>query len=61
MILSGAIFDFDKLNNIISSKEKTPIVADIMASRWAFEALTVTQFKDNFFESHFYDYEQKRE
>ena len=59
MILSGAIFDFDKLNNIISSKERVPIVADVMASRWAFEALTVSQFRDNFFESHFYDFEQK--
>ena len=59
MILSGAIFDFDKLNSVISSKEKTPIVADVMASRWAFEALTVSQFRDNFFESHFYDLEQK--
>lgn len=59
MILSGAIFDYDKLNSVISSKEKTPIIADVMASRWAFEALSVAQFRDNFFESHFYEYEQQ--
>lgn len=58
MILSGAIFDFDKLNSVVSSKDKVPIIADMMASRWAFEAISVSQFKDNFFEKNFYKYEK---
>lgn len=58
MILSGAIFSFDKLNKAISSKDKVPFIADVMASRWAFEALTVTQFRDNKFEKYFYQMEK---
>jgi ABC-type multidrug transport system ATPase subunit len=32
-----------------------PLVGEVMASRWAFEAFMVTQFKDNPFEQQFYD------
>ena len=59
MILSGAIFDFDKLNSLISSKERVPLVADAMVARWAFEGLAVNQFKENFFEQKFYEIERK--
>lgn len=55
MILSGLLFSFDKLNNIISTKGKVPIVADMMASRWAYEAMAVYQFKYNTFEKPYYD------
>ncbi|NMM48615.1 ATP-binding cassette domain-containing protein [Marinigracilibium pacificum] len=58
MILSGLLFPFDKLNSTISSKGEVPIVADMMASRWAFEAMAVKQFKDNRYESEIYPYEQ---
>ena len=58
MILSGLLFSFDKLNNIISTKGKVPIVADMMASRWAYEALAVHHFKNNSFEKDYYDYEK---
>ena len=59
MILSGAIFSFDKLNYKISSLERVPLIADFMVSRWAYEALSVTQFKDNKFEKSFFEVEQK--
>ena len=59
MVLCGAIFSFDKLNRAVGSKETVPIIADLMASRWAFEALAVTQYKDNKFEKVFYEYEKK--
>ncbi|NLR94249.1 MULTISPECIES: ATP-binding cassette domain-containing protein [Flammeovirga] len=55
MILSGLIFDFSKLNNTISQHGKTPLIADIMASRWAYEGLSVEQFKNNKFEKPFFD------
>jgi ABC transport system ATP-binding/permease protein len=58
MILSGLLFSFDKLNNMISTKGKVPIVADMMASRWAYEALAVHQFKENSYEKNFYDFEK---
>lgn len=58
MILSGLLFSFDKLNNIISTKGKVPVVADLMASRWAYEALAVHQFKENSFQRPFYQWEK---
>lgn len=54
MILSGLLFNFDKLNNLISTKGKVPVVADLMASRWAYEALAVYNFKENSYEEPFY-------
>jgi ABC transport system ATP-binding/permease protein len=59
MILSGLIFDFDKLNNLISTKGKVPIAADFMVSRWAYEALAVYQFKNNDYESPYYNYDRE--
>lgn len=59
MILSGLLFSFDKLNEIISVKGKVPIVADFMASRWAYEALAVYQFKNNDFEEPYYDLDKQ--
>jgi len=58
MILSGLLFSFDKLNSAISTKGKVPIVADMMASRWAYEAMAVYQFKNNSFEKPFYVHEK---
>ena len=58
MILSGLLFSFDKLNNVISTKGKVPMVADMMASRWAYEAMAVNQFKSNPYEEPYYEYEK---
>jgi ABC-type multidrug transport system ATPase subunit len=58
MALGGAMFSFDKLNRAIGSVDKVPLIADFMASRWAYEALMVYQFKENKFESQYYIYNQ---
>jgi len=58
MALGGAMFSFDKLNRLIGSIDKVPLIADIMASRWAYEGLMVQQFKENKFESQYYIYNQ---
>ncbi|MBX2962693.1 MAG: ATP-binding cassette domain-containing protein [Cyclobacteriaceae bacterium] len=54
LILSGVVVKFDKLNPVIGNTATVPFVGDIMASRWAFEAAMVTQFKDNRYEQEFY-------
>ena len=59
MVLSGAMFSFDKLNRNIGSVDKVPIIAEIMATRWTYEALMVRQFKDNEFEKIFYNFEKE--
>jgi ABC transport system ATP-binding/permease protein len=54
LILSGVVVKFDKLNPAIGNTATVPMVGDLMASRWAFEAAMVAQFKDNKFEQEFY-------
>ena len=58
LILSGVVVKFDKLNPSIGNTATVPFVGDLMASRWAFEAAMVTQFKDNKFEQEFYMYDK---
>jgi ABC transport system ATP-binding/permease protein len=60
MILSGVLFNFDKLNNIISTKGTVPILADLMASRWAYEAMATYQFTNNDYEQTFFEHEKIR-
>ncbi|MTI22005.1 ATP-binding cassette domain-containing protein [Fulvivirga sp. RKSG066] len=58
LVLSGVVVKFDKLNPDLSSAGEVPLVGDLMASRWAFEAAMVSQFKDNEYEELFYPYEK---
>ncbi len=60
MILSGAMFNFEKLNRTVGSVDKVPILAELMVTKWSYEALVVHQFKDNTFESKFYDLEKRK-
>lgn len=59
MVLSGAMFSFDKLNRTVSSIDKVPLIADIMPTKWAYEALMVHQFKDNKYEKYFYELDKE--
>jgi hypothetical protein len=58
LILSGLLFRFEKLNDVISTKGKVPIVADLMASRWAYEAMAVYHFMNNTYERPIYGLEK---
>lgn len=60
MILSGTLFSYDKLNELVSSKGKVPIIADLTASRWAYEAMAVHQFKNNAYQTEFFHYEKEK-
>ena len=55
MVLSGAMFPFDKLNRSLGSVDKVPWIAEIMPTKWTYEALMVTQFKDNRYDMLVYD------
>lgn len=59
LVLSGVIISFDKFNPQLSSLDKVPLVGNMMASRWAFEALVVDQFKNNAFTRQFYNYNRE--
>ena len=54
MILGGAMFNFLKLNTAVGGGPKVPVIAEVMVSRWAYEALAVNQFKNNNYEKVFY-------
>jgi ABC-type multidrug transport system ATPase subunit len=54
LILSGTVVRFDRLNPGFSSPKVVPIAADLMASRWAYEALMVHHFRDNAYESRLF-------
>lgn len=58
LLFSGIIVKFDKLNPATTSQTEVPIIGEAMASRWAFEALAVHQFKNNEFEKIFYKYDK---
>jgi ABC transport system ATP-binding/permease protein len=58
MILGGAMFDFDKLNENVGGGNKVPIIADAMVSRWGFEALMVNQFVNNKYQKPLYPFEK---
>jgi ABC-type multidrug transport system ATPase subunit len=55
ILLSGIIVKFEKLNPTLSTHEKVPVFGEVMASRWAFEALAVRQFKNNRYEKYFFE------
>ncbi len=59
MILSGAMFSFEKLNKNVTSIDKVPFIAEFMVTKWAYEALMVHQFKDNNFKTHTFKVEMQ--
>jgi ABC transport system ATP-binding/permease protein len=54
ILLSGAVIQFDKINPSFSSKNTTPLVADFMVAKWAYESLMVDLFVDNDYTNTFY-------
>ena len=59
LIFSGVVVDFSKMHNKIASDKAVPLIGDMMTSRWAYEALAVSQFKDNVYEKYFYEAESR--
>ncbi len=57
LLLSGVIIDFNKMHHSLSSYDRTPIIGDMMTSRWAYEALAVNQFKNNAYRKHLFEEE----
>jgi ABC-type multidrug transport system ATPase subunit len=59
LLFGGVIVKFDKLHKNLTSYEYVPVIGDLMASRWAYEALSVEQFKNNKYERNFYSLDQE--
>jgi ABC transport system ATP-binding/permease protein len=58
LLLSGVIVKFDKLNPGFSSDQFVPVTGDIMASKWAYEALAVHQFKNNAYQKPLFEFDK---
>lgn len=59
ILLCGVIVKFDDLQNKNAEKDAVPLIGEIMASRWAFEALAVEQFKNNRYTMRFFELEKE--
>ncbi len=60
LLMSGVVIKFDKFNPDVGRPIGVPPMGEIMASRWAFEALMVTQFRDNPYGKVVYPYDQRQ-
>lgn len=60
LLFSGTMVDFSKLHPAIGNRSYVPVIGDIMTSRWAYEALSVSQYMDNDYERNFYEAEKRR-
>ncbi len=59
ILFCGVLVKFDKLHKRLTNYEYVPVLGDLMTSRWAYEALTVEQFKNNKYQQIFYDIDKK--
>ncbi len=61
LLMSGVVVQFDQFNPQVGKPVGIPMMGEVMASRWAYEAFMVTQFKDNPYNTIFYPYDQPHE
>ena len=57
LLFSGVLVKFDKLHQgKYTSVAFTPVIGDLMAARWSFEAMAVEQFKNNRYEKNIFKF-----
>ena len=57
ILLSGVVVNFDQLYYRLTSQKVVPVIGDVMASRWAYEAIVVSQFTSNPYERPLFESE----
>ena len=60
LLFSGTMVNFDRLHPALANREYTPVIGDIMVSRWAYEALAVDQYIHSDYEPRFFEAEVQR-
>jgi ABC-type multidrug transport system ATPase subunit len=58
LLFGGVIVKFDKLHKSLAGQEFVPMIGDLMASRWAYEALAVEQFQNNRYGQKYFSVDQ---
>jgi hypothetical protein len=59
LLLGGGYISYDQLN--LGKNKYTPLLGDLMVSKWGYEALAVEQFKDNPYEKLVYNTDKEVE
>lgn len=59
ILFDGVAIDFNKLPSGLRNERFVPVIADLMVSRWGYEALMVNQFKNNPYEQNYYTIDRK--
>ena len=59
IMLCGLVVSFSDLTPK-STTGNVPVIGDVIPSRWAYEALSVTQFKDNEYEAPLFDIQREK-
>ena len=59
LLFSGVMINFDRLNSFFQNPSFVPVIGEMMTSRWAYEAMTVHQFKGNKFTREFFKIDQE--
>jgi len=60
LLFSGVVVDFHNLNKSIQSFKYVPMVGDAMTSRWSYEAIVISQYRDNPYQRQFFDLECRK-
>ena len=55
LVLGGIVIKFSKINPDLKDNTDVPVLAEVMASRWAYEGLMVSFFKDNNYNKAFFE------
>lgn len=59
LLLGGVMIRFDDMHWTLSRKIYVPVLGDIMVTRWAYEAVSVEQFKSNKLQKPFFRFDQE--
>lgn len=60
LVLGGIVIKFSRINPDIKDHTDVPVVSEIMASRWAYEGMMVSFYKDNAYNSAFFETKFKK-
>jgi putative flippase GtrA len=59
LLLGGVMIKYDDMHWSLSRKIYVPVLGDIMVTRWAYEAISVEQFKSNKLQKPFFQYDME--
>lgn len=60
ILLCGVVVKFDDLSRSAAKENVVPLIGELIPSRWAFEALTTEQFKNNAYNQYFFPIEREK-